>query len=287
MLSRVLVLAALLVPATLAPAQTTPAGKAAPTAPNATPDPLAVKLDRYLQRWEQEMVKVQTLSALLTREDKDKTFGTTTKFAGEANYMKAGNGPTALNLAALELKVQGKNDVADKFVCTGTYLYRWLPAQKEIHAYEMPKPKPGQVGDESFLGFLFGMKAEAARRRYQLTLPKLKHSEIPGEDNHYVYVDIVPRFPEDKAEFTRARLVLNKDSFLPRQLWFEHANGTEITWDIPRLQAGVTLNRRLFDAPKVPDGWKMVPVAKQQAAPGGPVPANVPPNKVRPAGGER
>jgi TIGR03009 family protein len=264
---RVIVLAALLVTGGLAGAQTTPAGKAAPTAPA---DATGAKLDGYLQRWEQEMRKVQTLAAVLARTDKDKAFGTTTEFVGTAQYMKSGAGPSALNLAALELKLKGKADIADKFVCTGTYLYQFLPAQKEIRAYEMPKPKPGQVADDSFLGFLFGMKAEVAKRRYVLSLFK--------EDAYYIYVDITPRFPEDKAEFSRARMVLNKDNFLPRQLWFEHPNGNDVLWDIQRVQSGVTLDRRLFDAPKVPPDWKFVPVKKSTAE----APGAVPPRVVRP-----
>jgi TIGR03009 family protein len=156
------------------------------------------------------------------------------------------------NLAVLELNPDGKKDLAEKLICTGTYLYQFVPAQKEIRAYEMPKPKPGQVADEGFLGLLFGMKSEEAKKRYTLTLAK--------EDQWYVYVDIAPRDPKDKADFAKARLVLNKDSYLPRQLWFEHANGNEVTWDIPQLKTGVTLDRRLFDAPKAPEGWKLVPV---------------------------
>ncbi|MFM7150395.1 MAG: TIGR03009 domain-containing protein [Gemmataceae bacterium] len=232
-------------------AQTNQAGDTAP--PNAaTSAATSAKLDGYLQRWEQEMRRVETLSAALARIDSDKVFGSTTKYSGFAHYMKSGTGSTALNLAMLELKQDGKPEIADKFICTGTYLYQFLPAQKEIRAYEMPRPKPGQVADDSFMGFLFGMKAEEARRRYNLNLHK--------EDNYYIYMDISPRFQADRADFTRARLVLNKDSFLPRQLWFEHPNGNTVTWDIPRLQSGVALDRRAFDSPKVPAGWKLVPV---------------------------
>jgi len=236
-----------------ADAQTPPAGNAAPPAgaPNAT----SAKLDAIMLKWEQEMVKIQTLAANLNRTDKDKSFGNTTKFSGSAQYMKVGSGAAVRNLAALELKEDGKADYAEKFVCTGTYLYAFQPKQKEIKAYELPKPKPGQVADDSFLGFLFGMKADEAKRRYALSLAK--------EDNWYVYVDIVPRTREDKAEFARARLVLNKDSFMPRQLWFEHLNGNEVTWDIPQLRSGVDLDRRLFDQPKLPPGWKFQTITAQ------------------------
>jgi len=252
----VFALALLLAIAYGADAQTTPAGKAATPPPaGAGPAGTSLKLDDILLKWEKEMVRINTLAAVLTRSDKDKSFGSTRKFAGTAQYMKVGNGATVRNLAALELKEEGKADIAEKFVCTGTYLYAFAPTQKEIKAYELPKPKPGQVADDSFLGFLFGMKADEAKRRYALSLAK--------EDAYYFYVDIVPRSATDKAEFARARLVLNKDSFLPRQLWFEHVNGNEVTWDIPQLRSGVEIDRRLFDQPRVPPGWKLQTVTAQ------------------------
>jgi TIGR03009 family protein len=237
------------------------AAAAQQTAPPAAPPaaaPAPNKLDEYLRRWEQEMAKIETLAVQLNRLDKDKTFERTSKFTGYAQYMKVGKGRTAQNLAMLELRPEGKNEIAEKLICTGTYLYRYMPAQKEIRVYDMT-PKPGEVSDENFLGFLLGMKAEEAQRRYELKLAK--------EDQFYIYVDIAPRFPNDKAEFQRARIVLNKDSFLPRQLWFENPNNSEVTWDIPRVQTGVALKREVFDAPRAPDGWKLVPVPRQDLPP--------------------
>jgi TIGR03009 family protein len=228
--------------------------------------PAADALDKHLTRWEQKMRAVTTLSAQINRVDKDKVFASTQKLSGVAQYMKAGSGKDAANLAMLELKLDGKADIAEKFVCTGAFLYQFAPAQKEIRAYELPKPKPGQVAEDNFLSFVFGMKAEEAKRRYVLKLAK--------EDTWYIYVEIAPRFPADRAEFQRARLVLNKDTFLPRQIWFEHANGNEVTWDIPRIQTGVSLDRRTFDAPKAPPGWKLVQV-----------PRTPPPRVVRPGSG--
>ncbi len=254
----VMVLAVVLATASVAGAQAPPASPAGATAAD------TAKLDVYLKRWEEESRKVQTLSAVLGRIDQDKSFGTTRKYSGLAQYMRSGTGPSALNLAHLEMKEENKPDFAEKVICTGTYLYVFVPPQKEIRAYEI-KRKAGQAADDNFMSFMFGMKAEEAKKRYVL---KLDH-----EDKYYIYVDVLPRFAADKAEFARARLVLNKDNFLPRRLWFEHVNGGEITWDIPRLQSGVSIDRRVFDAPKVPKEWKLVPVS---------VDTNTPPRVVRP-----
>jgi TIGR03009 family protein len=245
--------------ASLLTAMAAGAQQAAPPATPPAAAPAPDKLDDYLRRWEQEMAKIESLAAQLNRTDKDKTFERVNKFTGFAWYLKDGKGPTAQNLAALEMRPEGKTEVVEKVVCTGTFMYVFAPAQKEIRVYDLPKPKPGQVAEDNVLSFLLGMKAEEAKRRYDLKLAK--------EDQYYIYVDVAPRFPNDKAEFQRARVVLNKDTFLPRQLWFESPNNSEVTWDIPNIQPRAQLKRETFDAPKAPPGWKLVPVPRQDVPP--------------------
>jgi len=226
-----------------------------PATPPAAPAAGAT-LDVHLAKWEAAMKRVETLGAQLTRIDKNTTFDNVQRLTGTAYYMKAGKGPSAENLARLELKLEGQKEPKEKFICTGTYIYQFWPEQKEIRFYELPKPKSGQVAeDNNLLSLLFGMKAEDAKKRYELKLAK--------EDTYYIYVDITPRSPTDKADFQRARLVLNKSNYLPRQLWFENANNSEVMWDIPNLQVGMALDRRVFDSPTPPPGWKLVRGDKQ------------------------
>jgi TIGR03009 family protein len=255
-----LVLAVLLGAGLVASAQ----GRAARTPPTVPDRAAQERLDGYLQRWEQEMRKVETLGAQLTRTDKDKTFETSKKLVGYARYMRVGAGARAVNLGDLVMYKAGTKEMAEKILCTGTFVYRYLPGQKKIEVYEVPKKKDGGLANDSFLSFFFGMRAADARARYDLKLAK--------EDKWYIYVDIRPRRTEDKADFTRARLVLNRDSFLPRQLWFETANGTETTWDIPDIRSGVKFKegRRSFDPPRTPEGWKMTKVPVTPPKSGGP-----------------
>src|SRR5205823_6200617 len=97
-----------------------------------------------------------------------------------------------------------------------SYLLRWEESMKKLN----------RLAEDSSLAFLFGMKAAEAKTRYELKLHNV--------DANYVYVDVVPRNAVDRADFTKARLVLNKDTFLPRQLWFEHTGG-EVLWDMPNV----------------------------------------------------
>jgi TIGR03009 family protein len=228
-------------------------------------DPSRNHLDALLIRWEQEMRGVNSIVAQCVRTSLDKTFQMTEVFDGTARYMKP-------SLAMLEMQKRGKSDVFEKYICTGTFLYEYVPQNKVIRVHELPPPKPGQVADDNFLSFLFGMKAEEARRRYDLRLVK--------EDQYYVYIEILPRLPSDKVDFQRARLVLNNQTFLPRELWFEQPNGNEVKWDIPKVESGVTINRNDFTSPNVPQGWNMVRVPRGNDVPSRP--NNVPPRVIRP-----
>lgn len=240
------------------PAQTPPATTAQPITP--APAPNAARLDQLLQRWEQEMKNIQTLTAELNRTMLDKTYQGTEVYTGSAKYMKP-------NFALLEMQKKSNPQVYEKYMCSGTFLYEWVPGSKVIRAHELPPPKAGQVGDDNFLSFLFGMKAEEAKRRYDLKLVK--------EDEWYVYIEVLPRFPADKADFQKSRLVLNKSSFLPRQVWFEQPNGNETTWDIPKIQSGTAIKREEFAPPTPPQGWNTVRVPRAEAA-------QQPPRVVRP-----
>ena len=109
--------------------------------PPATPPAADTKaLDEHLVKWEAALKKVETLGAQLTRIDKDPVFDHVQKLTGVAYYMRAGNGPSAQNLALLEMKVEGQKEFKEKFICTGTYIYQFLPEQKEIRYYQLPKP---------------------------------------------------------------------------------------------------------------------------------------------------
>lgn len=225
-------------------------------------------LDKVLMGWEAEMMKVQTLAAQLERTESDLLFKSNKVLVGYAQYMKVpprAQGDKPLNKAMLEMRPKGKEtgpnaELAEKFICTGTELYQYSVAGKVIQAHKLPEPPPGQVANDNFLSFLFGMRAQEAKRRYDLKLDK--------EDKFYYYINVQPLMPDDKAEFERAQVVLHRDTFLPAMLWFQQSKDSTVTWRIPAIKGGVQVDPVMFEAPKPPPGWKMV-VAPQ--APGGTV----------------
>jgi TIGR03009 family protein len=225
-----------------------------PPSPPAAPPPTPAnpELEQILANWEKAMNSVDKLVAKITRTDTDKVYQSTTVYDGVAKFMKP-------NRASLRLERRGKPEVYEQLVYTGTYLYQYVPQKKEIRVHQLPPPKSGQVSDETFLSFLIpGMKAAAAKERYQLTL-----ITPPPNDTWYYYILIQPKQQADKAEFTRARLVIHRSTYLPRELWFEEPNGNESKWDFPQVQTNVPFAATEFATPTTPRGWQMVPVPPQ------------------------
>ena len=239
-------------------------GAVVPPPPAPAADP---KLDQLLNRWEKEMSSITSLQADLTRTTVDKVWGGNDVFVGKAKYVKP-------NFALLDVQKKGAPNDYEKFLCTGTFLYQFLPASKVINVFELPQPRPGQPAvNNDFLSFFFGMKATEAKLRYDLKLVK--------EDQHYFYLEVQPKMAADKADFTRARLVLSAPTMLPREVWFEQPNGNEVKWDLPKVERDVKIDRSEFAPPaQLPAGWNMVRVPRAENTP--PPTNNLPPSRVRP-----
>lgn len=253
---------------------------AAPTVPPVTLDPKN-PLDALLIQWEQKMKSVTSLAAEVSRTETDPVDKKPVVYSGVAKLMRP-------DRAMLYLQKQTNPQVYEHYVFTGKFLYEVRPQTKTMKIHALAPPKPGQVVDDNFLGFLFGMKAEDAKRRYSIALHK--------EDQYYYYLMIEPKLTEDRAEFTKARLALFKGTWLPRQLEFELGNQSTVKWDIPRIDTSAAVNVNDFREPQVPRDWQVIQVPQQQLR-SAPPPANQPgiipapgsstppPTKVRPAGG--
>jgi len=74
---------------------------------------------------------------------------------------------------------------------------------------------------------LLSFEAKQAQQRFQTRLTK--------EDDHYVYVEMFPGNPDDKRDFTRAQVVIDKATYLPRRLWYAVSDGTSNLYDITRI----------------------------------------------------
>lgn len=214
-----------------------------------TLDPRNNLLDWILVNWERKMSGVSSLDAECTYSSIDKTFRRKTVYRGRAKYLRV-NGD---HFASLELTNLSRPGDFKKIIITGKLLYEFDPRAKVIKVINLPEPKSGKVTDNNLVSFLFGLKAVEAKARYHLRFLK--------QDKWYYYIEVLPKLAKDKVEFRRARIVLLRSNLLPRQFWFEEANGNENTWDFPRVQTPAPQVRPAdFQRPRPPAGWTIRPV---------------------------
>lgn len=223
-------------------------GQGTPTPP-ATP-PADPALDAILNGWEKSMGAVKSMVADCTRTRLDKTFGSSEVYEGQAKFVRSAVAGQP-SRASLEMHMKGKPGIFEKYIFTGTFLYEYRPSSKVIVVHQLPPTKGDGIGDDNLLGFIFGMKAADVKKRYQMAV-----IPPPAKDEWYHYVRIQPRFAADKAEFSEARLVLIRSNSLPRQFWFRHPNGDEITWDFPKINPAAAVPIVGFGMPALPAGWK-------------------------------
>jgi TIGR03009 family protein len=225
-------------------------------------------LDYVLKNWEAAMTRLDSFSAGCVRTTTDKTFGGAEVYEGSAKFLKSPPGQPSRALLFMEKK--GDPSKFEKFLYTGTYLYEYVPATKVIRIHNVPQPKAGQPAfDDNIVALLFGMKADDAKKRYQMTWVQDKEHN----NKYYHYVRILPRTPQDKADFTEAQLVLTAKDFLPCRVWYHQPNGNEVRWDF-KVDVKARVLATTFEPPHSPDkGWRwerVPPPGSVQPAAGGP-----------------
>jgi len=221
------------------------------------------RLDLHLKAWETKLSGVETIVADCKRIELNKTFNAIEEFQGTARLMRP-------NLFKLDLFKKGDTQNFERYYCTGVNLYEYRPKEKLVRVYDLPKNAQGQaVLDDTYLSLLYGMKVDAAKKRFDMRLVK--------EDQWWIYVEILPRSAVDKQEFVKGQLVFYANppalAHLPRRIWLEHPNGDEVTWEFPKIEANAKLDRTEFVAPAAPQGWQVIRANKQaQQAPNTPRP---------------
>ena len=219
------------------------AQQAAPPPATGTPEQLAA----HLAQWEKEMAGIKSMSAECKRSDVNRVKNNRTDLVGIVKCLKvdAPGGKTE-KLAFLHLAEKDNPGSYEKLICTGSLVYWFSPRERIMYV-----KKIGTAADDNFLDFLFQMKVDTLKKRYDMTLTR-------PDDPNYVYFELKPRLEGDKREFQRARLALYRSNYLPAQLWFEEPNGNYHTWELSKVRANDTaVKPQDFVAPEKPTGWQL------------------------------
>lgn len=187
--------------------------------PPAQAAPIDPALESFLKQWELKSSKIKTLSGTHQRMVYNKVFQTEAVSKGKFFLETPDKG--RIDLEGVKPKKDEKSErvgpngapyrleegTGEMWICTGQEIIAVDQSEKTYHIMPLPKDVQGQNIVHSPLPFLFGMKAEEAKARYDITLK--------GENAEKAYLRIIPKLESDRQNYSEAQVLLEKVNYLP------------------------------------------------------------------------
>lgn len=223
---------------------------------------LPAKLQQHLLAWEKKTQGMQSFyvecDRVLTKDDLAKKV--TRNYTGFIRCMKP-------NLAYLKIDNVNKKDDFEAYICDGQLIHVYEGADKVVKQFPIPPGGKGNVGDNLLLEFMSGaMSAADTAARFQLSLIK--------EDQHYVYIQVLPTLKKDVEEFDSLILVLFGPSvqgmdYLPAKVQIKINNNQVIDeWTFKKPMVNPQgIKEADFRFVQPPRDWQIQPPAPKAVRP--------------------
>jgi TIGR03009 family protein len=191
-------------------------------------------LDQILAKWQLQSDKVKRFECNFRRWEYDKAFGNPndnfkkSEGTGEIRYKSPDCGAFIVkSLSEFDptRKVESpKSEGLDHWVCDGKAIFEYNTAKKQLIERPLAVELQGQAIANGPLPFIFGAKAEQLKRRYWMrdVTPK----EVIGKS---IWLEAVPKFQQDAANFQSATVILNESDFMPSALRLNLPGGASNT----------------------------------------------------------
>lgn len=199
-----------------------------PAAPPAPPFVLSpqqqAELDRALANWETKSSQVKSFKCNFNHFKYDPTFappsdpsGPLTKSKGELYYAAPDKGmfrewdvitwqPNQSTRRLEQIAVSN----GEWWACDGKSVYAVDVGKKEVTETPLPKEMQGQSITEGPLPFAFGAQAAKLKARYYIRL-----ITPPERAQNEVWLEILPRWRQDAANFFKVEVILRASDMLP------------------------------------------------------------------------
>ena len=217
------------------PADDEGAEKEAASAPKAM-DPA---LDSLLKKWEVESAKIKTLHGNQTRTEVNRVFEVEKVTSGpffletpdkgriDMMAVKKINGNVGARKNAEGVPFKRESGSSEKWICTGTAIWMLNEDDKTYQKEEIPEDQRGKNIVNSPLPFLFGMKADDAKKRFNMTLK--------AETKETATLLVEPKLSKDQQNYKIAQIKLNKKTFLPDKVQLLDQTGLEIIYEFEKV----------------------------------------------------
>jgi TIGR03009 family protein len=275
-------------------------------------------IDQVLGYWEERSNKVKTFECKFKRWDYEPIFGPKdangkpknepkTYAEGYIKYAQPDKG--AFRVEKLSAYVppakpgeQGTYapqdpDFGEHWVCDGKVIYAFEAPKKQLTVQPLPPELQGKAIADGPLPFMFGARAETIKARYWIhEMPADVKAVLPEGGKGKYCLEAVPKARQDAQNFSKVRIILDGQDFLPEIMEVFAPNFDPVT--NPNRQSYLFTDRATKDAetiadmvkrnldplkifntnfyePKTPAGWKKVTLNNLPAGPAGPpAPAN-------------
>ncbi len=193
-------------------------------------DKLDPKLEKILVEWEAHSSRIKSIHGKHLRREFIKSFAVEKVSEGEFFLETPDKGridmiakPVKGEVATREGYTLEKGS-SERWICTGEEILSFNDDDKTYTRDVLPVSMRGKNIVHSPLPFLFGMKAEEAKQRFNLKLIGF------NKDNTAVHIQAIPRMDTDRQNYSEAGIMLDLKLFIPRAVRLVDPNGIETVY---------------------------------------------------------
>jgi TIGR03009 family protein len=191
-------------------------------------------LDQLLAAWEARNASVRTWSCTFHKWEYNAwspadAAGERLAFAestGELKYAAPDKGLFRVKESkqwspeARRYEVRG-GDAGEHWVCNGESIYEFRHTEKQLRETKLPPEMRGKAISDGPLPFVFGAQADTLKKRYWMRIV------TPREAADQVWLEALPRFQADAANFSKVELILGARDLMPFAIQIHKPGGQD------------------------------------------------------------
>jgi len=144
----------------------------------------------------------------------------------------------------------------EHWVCNGSSIYEFRHPERQLRETKLPPEMQGKAISEGPLPFVFGAKAATLKKRYSMRII------TPSGVTDQVWLEALPRFQVDAANFSKVELILQTADLMPFaiQIYKPGGQDRDVYQFDPRtslIDRGLDLIRS-FSRPLTPLGYTFI-----------------------------
>jgi TIGR03009 family protein len=211
-----------------------PPGAAGPWQPPPLSAQESAALDQLLSAWEARNNSVRTWSCGFHKWEYNAwspadASGDRLAFAestGELKYAAPDKGLFRIkqskewNTEARRYEVRS-GESGEHWVCNGESIYEFRHAERQLRETKLPPEMRGKAISDGPLPFVFGAKADTLKRRYWMRII------TPPEVRDQVWLEALPRYQADAANFSKVELILRSRDLMPFAIQIHKPGGQD------------------------------------------------------------